>query len=121
MATHQRQLQIDPWQDLTDAGRFQEPVEAHLLDLVWNQGPIKIAFISVIVDDDFATGVLLRQLLHPPIDEHAKVVQDIGQQDELLWVERGRCHIIQQLCALNGNSKTSNFILFLPELPEFSI
>ena len=57
MARNQGELQINSWQDLTDAGGFQEPVQTHLLDFVGDETPVKVCFGGVIVDHDFATRV----------------------------------------------------------------
>ena len=56
------------------------------------------------------------QTAHSALDKLLEVIQDVGQQDELLWIEKRRGRVIEQLCALNGDTNARDLVLLVPEL-----
>lgn len=60
--------------------------------------------------------MLLGKFLHATEHKGAEMIQDIGQQNELLRIEERGIHIIEKLSALNCNSHASNLVFFIPEL-----
>ena len=71
--------------------------------------------LVVICDDQALVRVDLGQATHSALDELLEVVKDVGQQDELLGVEKWRGRVIEQLCALNGDTNARDLVLFVPE------
>jgi hypothetical protein len=122
MAGNKCQLKIHPWQDFSDTCGLKEPVHANFLDFLWDNTPIEIFVIHIIVSNDYLTSrILLGQLLHSSKNKGTEVIEDIGQKNELLWVENWRSNIVQQLRTRNGDSHTGYLIFLFPELFELSI
>ena len=60
--------------------------------------------------------MLRGQLAHTTTNQVGEVVQDIGQQNELLWVEQWSSRVIQQFGALDSNPDAADLVFAVPKL-----
>lgn len=55
-------------------------------------------------------------MLHAAVHETTVLVENVGEQDELLRVEDGSGDVVQKLGALNGNAHAADLVFLGPEL-----
>jgi hypothetical protein len=77
-----------------------------------------LIFVS---DDKTAFGMLFSKFAHSTTDHFTKIVENIGQEDEFLGVEKGRGDVVEEFGALDSDSNAGNFVVTRPKFGHFLI
>jgi len=90
----QRKLQVNSGKNFSNADTLEQPVPAGLNDTFRKLSVIDGIFVLG-RNHQFTLWVLLGELHHALVDEFTESVQNVCQQNELLWVEQGRSYIVE--------------------------